>query len=256
MSDSTGTRQFIAQLVEQAAGPYRAAGRFAWHFARGKLGGDPVFAGLLEHGVLADKASILDIGCGQGLLAAWLLAAREAQKNGTWPAQWAAAPQPQSLRGIDLLPRDVERARTALGTAAAFTLADMRDADFGTADAVVLLDVLHYVDAEAQENVLRRACAALTPSGALILRVGDAGRGWRFRFGMLIDHAVSLARGNRKVRLHGRSLPEWMALLRRLGMQTRALPMHAGTPFANMLLVAQHDSRTTMRAAQFDKISP
>jgi len=248
MRDSVGTKKIVMQLAQRAAEPYRAAGRFAWHFACGKLAGDPVFAGLLEHGVLTDKTSILDIGCGQGLLAAWLLAAQASHRSGLWPAQWPAAPQPQSLRGIDLLPRDVERARAALGDAAAFTLADMRDADFGSADAVVMLDVLHYVDAETQESVLRRACAALTPAGTLVLRVGDAGRGWPFRFGMLIDHAVSLARGNRNVQLHGRSLPEWTALLRRLGMLTRELPMHAGTPFANILLIAQHDSRTTMHA--------
>ena len=37
-------------LHEQACAPYRRSGRFAWHFARGKLGHDPVFRGLLQRG--------------------------------------------------------------------------------------------------------------------------------------------------------------------------------------------------------------
>ena len=32
-----------ASLVDVASAPYRRAGRFAWHFARGKLNLDPVF---------------------------------------------------------------------------------------------------------------------------------------------------------------------------------------------------------------------
>lgn len=59
-----------------------APGRFAYHFARGKLGGDPVFLALLERGLLSDRARILDLGCGQGLLAAWLLAARRQFESG------------------------------------------------------------------------------------------------------------------------------------------------------------------------------
>ena len=42
--------------------------------AGGKLRGDPVYAALLAQGLLAGRARVLDLGCGQGLLAAWLLA--------------------------------------------------------------------------------------------------------------------------------------------------------------------------------------
>ena len=39
-----------ANLVATAAARYRAVGRFAYHFARGKLHRDPVFAALLAYG--------------------------------------------------------------------------------------------------------------------------------------------------------------------------------------------------------------
>jgi hypothetical protein len=105
---------FLRKLIDHATIPYRAAGRFAWHFARGKLGGDPVFAGLLEHGLIPDRARILDIGCGQGLLASWLLSAKAMHATGEWPAHWPPAPGPQSIHGIELIAR--RRARpTGLG---------------------------------------------------------------------------------------------------------------------------------------------
>ena len=65
-----------AVLVDAVAARYRPAGRFAFHFARGKLAGDPVFAGLLAGGLLAADSArgrgldIVDLGCGQALLAA------------------------------------------------------------------------------------------------------------------------------------------------------------------------------------------
>ena len=235
------TQAFLRRLIDRAATPYRAAGRFAWHFARGKLGGDPVFAGLLEHGLIPDRARVLDIGCGQGLLASWLLSAQAMHAAGDWPPQWPPAPAPRAMHGIELMPSDVERARRALGDAAVFTAGDMCRADFGQVDAVVVLDVLHYVGIAAQDDVLRRIRDALAPRGVLVLRVGDADGGWPFRFSVWVDHVVTFVRGHRNSRLHCRPLAEWKAALAGLGFTVRSLPMNKGTPFANILLVAELD---------------
>lgn len=62
-------------LVEAAAAPFRLAGRLAWHFARGKLRHDPVFLTLLARDAFPDGSRVLDLGCGQGVLFALLLAA-------------------------------------------------------------------------------------------------------------------------------------------------------------------------------------
>ena len=71
------TTIFRRALLDRATQPYRAAGHFAWHFARGKLKGDPAFFGLLEHGLIPDAGRLIDLGCGQGLLASWLINRRE-----------------------------------------------------------------------------------------------------------------------------------------------------------------------------------
>ena len=61
-------------LHDAACQPYRRAGHWAWHWARGKLGRDPVFKGMLERGDLPERARVVDIGCGQGLMASLLQA--------------------------------------------------------------------------------------------------------------------------------------------------------------------------------------
>ncbi len=241
------TQTFVKTLVEKAAAPYRASGRFAWNFARGKLGGDPVFAGLLEHGLIPANAHILDIGCGQGLLASWLLCAQSMHDSGHWPAHWPAAPAPHSIHGIELMPRDVQRAQRALvqfSSAATFTTGDMCKTAFGKADAVVILDVLHYVSISAQDDVLSRVRDALAPQGVLLLRVGDAGAGLPFKMSVCVDHVVTFVRGHRNARLYCRPLADWRAALARLGFSVSTLAMNKGTPFANMLLIAKLGQHT------------
>jgi SAM-dependent methyltransferase len=233
------TTAFINRLIDTATAPYRSAGRFAWHFARGKLGTDPVFAGLLEHGLIPDNARILDIGCGQGLLASWLLSAKAMHQNGEWPSNWPKAPNPVSVHGIELMPRDIQRAQRALGDAARFTVGDMCKADFGKADAVVILDVLHYVGIDAQNDVLRRVRDALAPTGTLILRIGDADGGLPFWLSVWVDHVVTFIRGHRNSHLYCRPLSDWRSALTALGFAVDVLPMNKGTPFANILLIAK-----------------
>ncbi len=241
---AASAKWFLKSLVDRAAAPYRQAGRYAWHFARGKLGGDPAFAALLERGLLAGRDRVLDIGCGQGLLTAWLLAARQAAAEGHWPASWPAAPQPAHVRGIELMQHDVTRAEAALAPAvaagtASFVAADMCRADFGQADAVVILDVLHYVPIEAQDDVLRRVRDALSPGGVLLLRIGDAAAGLPFRISNWVDFVVTTLRGHRLGQLYCRPLADWEKQLSALGFHVEARPMSEGTPFANVLLVAR-----------------
>ncbi len=232
-------RDWLSTLAGAAAQPYRRAGRFAWHFARGKLLHDPAFGGLLQIGGIPDGGRVLDLGCGQALLAPWLQQAAERHRAGDWPTGWPAPPRGIRYRGIELMPRDVARARRALGDTAQIEVGDIRDADLGACDAVVILDVLHYFDQPAQERLLQRIHASLASDGVLFLRVGDAAAGWRFHFSNWVDRVVTRVRGHRVPPVYCRPLNEWQALLQRLGFDVSAIPMSAGTPFANVLLVAR-----------------
>jgi SAM-dependent methyltransferase len=214
------------RLLDAAAARYRAAGLTAYFFARGKLAGDPAFGAIVHQSWIAPGSRVLDIGCGQGLLAALLLAADHGCR----------------VRGIELLPAEAQRARVALGDAAEIVCGDMRHEDFGAAgeaDAAVLLDVLHYVDYAEQDRLLERLRTALKPGGLLLLRVGNANGGLRFRYSNLIDHIVFFVRGNRAGRLYCRPLARWREALEALGFQVDVIPLSHGTLFANVLLKAR-----------------
>ncbi len=225
-------------LLDAASEPYRTAGRFAYYFARGKLRTDPVYRAILELGLLRGRTRVLDLGCGQGLLTAWLRAAEQCYERGRWPWGWPPAPRTLSTRGIELMAREVERARRALGSTSEVSHADICSASFGAVDAVVILDVLHYLSPPMQREVLQRVHAALPARGLLLLRVGDAGGGLRFRFGQWSDKLVMLMRGHSIVTQHCRSVVQWRTLLKECGFDSESKPMSRGTPFANVLLIA------------------
>ncbi len=208
------------RLLDAATRRYRPAGRFAYHFARGKLLRDPVFAVILQNNWIAPESHVLDLGCGQGLLASLLLAADRGSR----------------VRGIELMPREAQRARIALGEAAEIVCEDIRQAAFGQPDVAVILDVLHYIAPADQELVLQRLRRALAPGGLLLLRVGDAAAGLPFRLSTWVDRAVVLVRRRRLDRLHCRTLAEWRGLLERLDFHVRVVPLRHGVPFANILL--------------------
>lgn len=159
---------FLPLLIDEASRPFRASGHFAYHYARGKLGGDSIFRELLRLGIFPPEGHFLDLGCGQGSLFAWLLAARRLYEQRRWPSDWAPAPSPLSLRGYELMPRDIERAARAFGPGhplVEIRLGDMREVDFGRVDVVTILDALHYMDHDQQRQVLQRIRQALPPGG-------------------------------------------------------------------------------------------
>lgn len=239
-------------LVDAASAAYRGSSRWAYHWARGKLTHDPVFRGLLTRGDIPAASRVVDIGCGQGLLASLLQAAADAQAAGAWPAPaqgWQPAASARAYTGIELMPQDVARAQAALARlplAPRFVCADMRSAALPPCDVVVILDVLHYVDHAAQDAVLARVRDALAEGaagrgaagGRLLLRVGDAASRRGFAASQWVDRIVTWVRGHRVPPTFGRPLAQWQASLRGLGFSVRAVPQSEGTPFANVLLVA------------------
>ncbi|MDX8399528.1 MAG: class I SAM-dependent methyltransferase [Gallionellaceae bacterium] len=233
------TSHFSRTLLNRAIQPYSSAGHFAWHFAKGKLKGDPVFFGLLEHGLIPDAERLIDLGCGQGLLSSWLLEARDLYESGNWPAHWPAAPKIENIWGLELMQKDVDRARSALGSRAQFVHDDIRSADFGQADIAIILDVLHYINYAEQEEVLHRIRAALPTGGTFITRVGDAAGGLPFYYSNWVDRIAFFLRGHRSCKLYCRSLSEWLEVLKQHGFEVTTLQMDKGTPFVSVMLIAK-----------------
>jgi SAM-dependent methyltransferase len=229
----------VRPLFEAATRPYIEVGRYAWHFARGKLRHDPVYFSLLRRGLLPDRGSLLDLGCGQGVLLSLIRAAKEQYRAGLWPRDWPAPPLNLGLHGIELRADRVQVARRALGSSVQVDLRDLRDLDFQPCAVIVMLDVMHYLGEAEQQRLLEKVAGALEPGGLLLLREADAGAGFAFQVTRWSERIASALRGEFGQPLHYRSAVHWIAELARRGFSVGAEPMSEGTPFANVLFVAK-----------------
>jgi hypothetical protein len=166
---SLSTDNAWRELHEAATVPYKKGGTFAWQFARGKLGRDPVFRGPAR--ARADRCAASARGRHRlrtGLFVSLLASMSAMQQQGRWPASWPATPAAADYTGIELMPKDVARAEASVGhlqPTPRLVCADMCSAALPDCDLVVILDVLHYVDLEAQEGVLARVRDALRRGG-------------------------------------------------------------------------------------------
>lgn len=231
------------RLLDQATAPYRPTGTFHYHWARGKLSGDPIFAALLERGIFRDNSRITDLGCGRGLLAAWFLAAERMQAEGHWPADAPPPPRGLNFRGCELMGREAEVGNRALQPLypgrVDLSGGDMRVADLSGLDAIAILDVLHYIDYAEQDRFLDKIRAALPPGGIFLTRVGDAEGGLRFRISQLVDRSISFVQGHRLPRMWCRPLKDWVHALQARGFEVECISMNGHNPFANVMLVAR-----------------
>jgi len=229
----------VRLLLDAATRPYLGAGQYAWHLARGKLRHDPVYFSLLRRGLLPDRGSLLDLGCGQGVLLSLIKAAKEQYRAGLWPRDWPAPPLNLGLRGIELSAGQVQAARHALGGSVQVDRRDLRDFDFPPCSAIVMLDVLLYLGEAEQGRVIEKAAEALEPGGLLLLREADADAGFAFEVTKWSERIAGAVRGEFGQRLHYRSAVQWIAELVGRGFSVSAEPMSEGTPFANVLFVAR-----------------
>ena len=233
-------------LIHRASLLYRSSGLYANRFAAGKLGGDPIFAYLFREGLLnstdhrTDDIALLDLGCGQGLLAACCAVAPLLVRTGHWPTDWAPPPTVKDYRGFELIEKDARRGQKALQAEnwVDIKTGDLRHCDFGRADIVVLLDVLHYLPLADHAPILSRIHAALPVGGRLITRLGDAEGGTKNALARLIDQTVWMGRTRHRNSLHYRSTGNWRQLLEASGFQIESFAPVPGERFANHLLVA------------------
>jgi len=229
----------IAALREETARRYLDTGMLQWEFVRGKLRYDPLYFNLLRRGFLPSGGRLLDLGCGRGIVFSLLLAAREIEMRGLYPAGWEPPPRNLTLYGIEGRPKTAETAREALGDQAEIETGDLRTAVLPNANAILLLDVLHYLPAGDQEKLLAKTAAALLPGGVLLIREADADAGRRFTATRLQERFSAVLRGHWRQRFHYRSVEEWSALLAQQGLAVEVQPMGMGTPYANVLLAAR-----------------
>jgi|GEM_PF-206977 len=203
----------------------RYPGRWLQGYARGKLRSDPVYAAAAAE-ISAHPAPVLDVGCGIGLLVHYLRAS-----NCRVP-----------YLGLDVDERKIRSARYAMPS-----LAGPRF-EIGSCEAlmpwqghVVILDVLHYLDARVQNNLLLAAATRVAPGAALIIRTVLRDRSWRFAVTRAEEFFIHYSRWIPGGVRDYPSLETLHAALADSGLVIETTPLHDHTPFNSYLLVARRE---------------
>ena len=102
---------------------------------------------------------------------------------------------------------------------------------------MTILDILQYMDADAQTTLLREAAARVSAGGKLVIRTGMEAPGWRFKLTKLTDLFAACCFWM-KARPICYPRPETLnATLVSCGLIGTIQPMWGRTPFNNWLAV-------------------
>ncbi len=226
LSRGSTTEREATLWIDPASAPFLDAGIFEWEFARGKYRYDPVYAALRSDPGFSTR-SVLDLGCGDGLAAGLLYCGLP---EGVGP--------PEAYFGIDASEKAIRRARTCIGEQAHFEVGDISAFPPPPATTILMIDVLHYLSKAEQEKALDLAVEALEPGGRLFLREADAAAGKAFRRTANAERWRARFRRGPMPKFHFRSAAEWRHALTSRGLTVQAQDTSKGTPFANILLIA------------------
>ncbi|HNU86757.1 MAG TPA: class I SAM-dependent methyltransferase, partial [Ferruginibacter sp.] len=112
------------------------------------------------HQLVPEQGKILDIGCGYGFMS-YMLSFTSAQRT---------------ITGIDYDEEKIDTANHCFSKTdnINFVHSDIMGFAFEKYDAIILADMLHYLQPGEQQQVLERCIGNLNPGGKIIIRDGDA----------------------------------------------------------------------------------
>ena len=212
-------RDDVEAAAERTRARYTTAPVADRYYVAGKLAFDPVFR--LLSSLEGDFGRVLDLGCGRGQLGLLLLELGRAS----------------SVSGIDSDARKIDVARSA-GPEAEFRVGDVARVELRPADTVLLVDVLHYLPLNEQDDLLRASARAVGERGRLLLRELDADPSARSSVTRAFEWFARKIGLNRGRASHYRSALELTRVLEEAGLRCRVQGASERTPFANVLIVA------------------
>lgn len=205
----------MSPAAQRASECFRSS-KFLHGYSRGKTRWDPAYPAVASM-LGPSSLPILDIGCGIGLLAAFL---RESGLT-------------SPITGIE---PDVEKVSLASDLVAsrypglAFVVGDARALPAFSGN-LVLLDILHYMAPPEQQLVLQAVASRIAPGGCALIRTTFRDRSWRY-FATLAEEAVVRSTGwIRGGRCHFPSRTEVETAFPKNIFRVRTRPLWGKTPF-------------------------
>ncbi|MBA7630965.1 Ubiquinone biosynthesis O-methyltransferase [subsurface metagenome] len=171
-----------------------------------------------------EEGSIIDIGCGYGLLANFLVL-KSAKRE---------------VAGIDL---SLERIRVAQKTTdnrkkIQFKFMDALDLQLEKYNTVVMSDFLHHIHYEAQEELLARCYQDLPTGSFLIIEEVDNRPFWKYWFAIMSDKILNIGE-----RQFFRSHQAFQELLQRIGFSVKIKKVDKHLPLSDVLFICEKEKR-------------
>jgi 2-polyprenyl-3-methyl-5-hydroxy-6-metoxy-1,4-benzoquinol methylase len=214
----------VSSLLRQATGHYKRWPRL-YYYAIGKILLDPAYPAVAR-ALANSKLPLLDLGCGMGLLAAYLRASGH------------RAP----LVGWDVDEAKIEIAKSVLpGSGESFRAGDALNFSEHCGD-VVMLDVLHYFSDGDQQRLLRKIAASIAPQGIALIRLALNEANWRFAATKAEEWLVHFAQW---IPVQGGNFPfreEVLPPFAQEGLEVEVRPMWGWTPFNSYLFTIRRQS--------------
>ncbi len=168
------------------------------------------------------EGTIIDIGCGYGLLANFLVL-RSSKRDVT---------------GIDLSVRRIRAAQKTTDSRKKiqFKLMDALDLQLGKYKTVIMSDFLHHIDCEAQEELLARLYRKLPPGGLVIIEEVDSRPLWKYWFAIMSDKILNVGE-----RQFFRNRRDWQNLLERTGFHVKTKEANKDIPLSDILFICKKE---------------
>jgi len=180
------------------------------------------------------RGSILDFGCGYGMLSN-LLAERGPERT---------------VVGIDMNPKRMSVARRSISNRKniRFHLGDVGTLAVSSFRAAVMTDVLHHIRDEQVDILLEKVCRCLGPDGLLAILDVDRKPFWKFCITYGIDSLL-----NPTDRLWYRPLGRLEKILNKAGLEVeRVIRADRGLPLADILLLCRKDRQQVVQRVPKD----
>lgn len=159
--------------------------------------------------IMPRKGSLLDIGCGEGIISSYLALCSTERK--VFGIDWNGKRIISTLN----MTRNLKNLNFVKGDASEEL------PKHNNISGIILSDFLHHIDYSSQEHLLKLAYECMNDDATLLLKEIDKGYSLRFFFSFLADHILYF-----KGRVYFRSRQQWKDVLKRTGYSVEDEPAH------------------------------